>query len=395
MMENQNNKIKELLNKVEWTQEEKQWLSEYLGKSGDEELKSLLRQQFEMEANSTEVLHAGISDKMLRNIHERIGVVKPIKKTPALRIWALSISAACIVALVLFAYPMLTSNSLDKTPQALAKADPKNKTLAPGGSDVILTLADGSTIVLDDKQDGLLTNQGNTKVLKFKGKLVYNSTDASSKEVSYNTITTPAGGQYQVELPDGSLVWLNAGSSLRFPTAFTGSERRVEVSGEAYFEVARMVTMPFTVKVNKSEVQVLGTKFNIMAYEDEAMVKTTLLHGEVKFVNGSSNTILNPGQQTQLSKAGKVKVLSGVDVDEVMAWKNGMFDFEGADLETVARHLSRWYDVEMVFDKKNDDLFYAKIPRETKLKDVLKALELTGKVHFTIQGKKIMVKPFN
>jgi ferric-dicitrate binding protein FerR (iron transport regulator) len=189
-------------------------------------------------------------------------------------------------------------------------------------------------------------------------------------------------------LPDGSLVWLNAGSSLHFPTAFVGKQRRVEVTGEAYFEVKKNVSMPFAVKVNNAEVQVLGTKFNVMAYKDETALKTTLFSGEVKFVFGDNNSIIKPGQQTQLSKNGRIKVLSGIDLDEVIAWKNGMFDFQGADLVTVTRQLSRWYGVELIFDKKNDDIFYAKIPMDTKLKDALKALELTGKVRFVMEGRR-------
>jgi transmembrane sensor len=269
----------------------------------------------------------------------------------------------------------------------------KNDVL-PGGDKAILTLADGSTIVLDDAQNGALTQQGNTKVIKLGGKLAYDPAGSGSTEVVYNTISTPRGGQYQIELPDGSQVWLNAASSLRFPTAFAGKERRVEISGEAYFEVAKNRSMPFVVRVNGAEVQVLGTHFNVMAYQEEDVVKTTLLEGAVQFVSGNSTSLLKPGQQSQLTKEGKVKVVSGIDVDEVMAWKNGMFHFENVDIETIMQQLSRWYDVEVVFKSKNTrEQFVVEMPRSSKLSDVLRVLELTGDIKFEIEGKKVIVSP--
>ncbi|MDB5087420.1 MAG: FecR family protein, partial [Mucilaginibacter sp.] len=209
----------------------------------------------------------------------------------------------------------------------------------------------------------------------------------------YNTVSTPRGGHYQVILPDGSQVWLNAASSIRFPTAFTDKERKVEISGEAYFEVAKNKALPFVVKVNSSEVRVFGTHFNVMAYTDEAAIKTTLLEGSVQFSNGSASCMLKPGEQSELTKSGQVKVISGVDVDNAIAWKNNMFDFENTDIESVMRQLSRWYDVDVVYNKKVNDRFFAEIPSSSKLSEVLKALELTGKVNFDIQGRKIIINP--
>jgi transmembrane sensor len=268
----------------------------------------------------------------------------------------------------------------------------KNDVL-PGGDKAILTLADGSTIVLDHAQNGTLTEQGATKVIKLGGKLAYDPTGAGSTEIVYNTITTPKGGQYQIELPDGSQVWLNAASSLRFPTAFAGKERRVEISGEAYFEVAKNKNMPFVVSVNGAEVQVLGTHFNIMAYKEEKAVKTTLLEGSVRFVSGNNTSLLKPGQQSQLSKEGQVKVISSVDVDEVMAWKNGMFYFKNADIETVMRQLSRWYDVDIEYQGEiKPKKFGGEIQRDLNLSEVLEGLKETG-IHFQIEGKKLIVLP--
>jgi transmembrane sensor len=265
--------------------------------------------------------------------------------------------------------------------------------VSPGGDKATLTLADGSTLVLDGAQNGVLAQQGSAKVIKLDGKLSYDPTTKNPKEVVYNMISTPKGGQYQLELPDHSLVWLNATSSVRFPTSFVEKERRVEITGEAYFEIAKNGDKPFVVTINNAEVQVLGTHFNVNAYVDEDDVKTTLLEGAVKFVNGSNTSILKPGQQSQLTKNGAVKIVSDVDVDKVVAWKNGLFDFDNAGIETIMRQLSRWYNVDIEYNGKPDDLFIAEMRRNIKLSDALKALELTGKVRFEIEGKKIIVMP--
>jgi transmembrane sensor len=302
-------------------------------------------------------------------------------------------AAACIIGVIAFGTLLLIRSEPKKEIARSKNSKPNKNDIPPGGNNALLTLADGTTIVLDVAQNGVLAQQGNTKVIKLNGKLDYSANSSATKEIVYNTISTPRGGQFQVELPDGSQVWLNAASSLRFPTSFVGKVRRVEISGEAYFEVAKNKAMPFIVRVNDAEIQVLGTHFNVMAYNDEATLKTTLLEGAVKFVKEGINTMLKPGQQSQLTKEGQLKVVNDVDLTKVVAWKNGFFDFEGSDLETVAKQLSRWYDVEVIYDRKIDDLFYAKIPRNTKLSVVLKALELTGKVHFQIQGRKIIIIP--
>jgi ferric-dicitrate binding protein FerR (iron transport regulator) len=190
------------------------------------------------------------------------------------------------------------------------------------------------------------------------------------------------------------LVWLNAASSLHFPTAFAGKERRVEITGEAYFEVAVNKTMPFIVSIQGAEIQVLGTHFNVMAYKDEAMLNTTLLEGSIKFVKGNSNSLLKPGQQSQLAKSGAIKVVNNVNVEEVIAWKNGNFHLEDADLNTVMRQISRWYDVEIVYpDKVTNELYYLEMPRSSTLADILKVLELAGNIHFQIDGSKVIVLP--
>ncbi|MBS1665582.1 MAG: FecR domain-containing protein [Bacteroidetes bacterium] len=263
------------------------------------------------------------------------------------------------------------------------------------GNKATLKLADGTVVALDDAKNGELAKQGGSKVIKIDGKLAYSA--SSVDEVLYNTISTPRGGQYQVELADGTIVWLNAASSLHFPTAFKGKERSVEITGEAYLEVAKNKDKPFVVVVNGSRIEVLGTSFNVSAYADERQLTTTLLEGSVKFVNGDNETLLAPGQQSRLSN-GRVKRVDNVDVNAVIAWKNGMFHFENATIETIMNQLARWYDVDLVYEdggfqnKRMGDVLHADIPRDTKLDDVLKALEIACKAKFQIEDKKIIIK---
>jgi transmembrane sensor len=278
--------------------------------------------------------------------------------------------------------------------------------IPPGTEKAILTLANGSTIVLDSARDGLLGQQGKSKLLKFKnGQIAYQSLDPKKEKlesplVGYNTVRTPRGGQYQVLLADGSSVWLNAASSLRFPTSFSGRSREVELTGEAYFEVAKNPAMPFKVHIAFSEkdaqgmdVQVLGTHFNINAYPDESAVKTTLLEGSVKVTRGDEYSLLEPGNQSQVDRSGNMKFIAASNVEEAVAWKNGMFNFKSADIETIMRQISRWYDVDISYQKPVSERFYAEISRNTNISNVIKMLELTGGVHFGIEGKKIIVAP--
>ncbi|MEI6946439.1 FecR family protein [Paraflavisolibacter sp. H34] len=391
-MEGLKNKLEQLLAKEEWTPEEKQWLLHYLESPETDALKELMRERFEA-ATATPAMDPAVSEHLLQQLHQRLGLEPPVKQAPVLRLrwWKIAAAAAVVGLLLLGASRWWGPGAEKKITAKHIFRDSQD--VAPGGQKAVLTLADGSTIVLDDAQNGDLARQGTTKIIKVGGKLDYNQAGTSPKEVLFNTITTPRGGQYQVELPDGSLVWLNAASSLRFPTAFAGRERRVEITGEAYFEITKNAALPFVLAVGGSEVQVLGTHFNVMAYSEEATLKTTLLEGSVKFVSGGHTSLLRPGQQAQRTKAGDVNVVSGVNLEEVMAWKNGLFHFEKADIEAVMRQLARWYDVDVEFkNKKAFDPLYAEIPRTSKLSDVLRALELSGSAHFRIEGKKILVQ---
>lgn len=268
-------------------------------------------------------------------------------------------------------------------------ADPQ-----PGGNKAQLTLADGSIILLDGTANGLLAEQGTAKIIKkADGQLLYDVTGAPTTDILYNTLSTPRGGQYNITLPDGSKVWLNSASTIIYPTSFNGKERKVEILGEAYFEVAKDATKPFRVKMNEMEVEVLGTHFNINGYQDESFVRTTLLEGKVKVRSGAVENLLNPGQQAQLGKNGNIKLLKNVNVEEVMAWKDGNFQFEDADIYSVMRQLARWYDLEVAYSGRLTKHFVGSISRDVNLSQVLTMLQQTGEVKFSREGKKIIVSP--
>jgi ferric-dicitrate binding protein FerR (iron transport regulator) len=298
-------------------------------------------------------------------------------------------------AIVLFLLGTTTYLWLNRTPHNIARTEnpsnPFKNDVLPGGNKATLTLANGSSIILDSAANGTLAQQGNAKVLKTaNGQLAYNTDNEKPAEVLYNTLATPRGGQYQLVLPDGSKVWLNAASSIRYPTAFTGKQRGVEITGEAYFEVAKNAAMPFMVKANGMEVKVLGTHFNVNAYDDETMVKTTLLEGAVRITKGVATAILKPGQQAQLIN-DQLLTINNADVEEAMAWKNGKLVFKQAAIKTIMRQAARWYDVEVVYKGKIEDTYTIDVPRTVPASQLFRLLEQSGGVHFIIEGKKITV----
>jgi len=339
-------------------------------------------------------------DDIGRGIKERIDNSKG-KTTPVIYRQTWFRAAAVILVLLLgaaFFYlrqPVADKQLAEKTTTPQAPV-----VVVPGGNKALLTLADGSTIILDSASNGVLSTQGNIEVKKMEngllaykvnGKILYED-DAAF----YNTITTPRGGQYKVTLSDGTAVWLNAASSIRFPVYFTGNERVVEVTGETYFEVAKNATKPFKVKTVNQEVEVLGTHFNINAYEDEASIKTTLLEGKVKVtVPGKSATqparFLQPGQQSGISKSGQINVISNADTEEAVAWIKGRFQFENTDLRSMLRQFARWYDVEVEYRGPVDLYFTGQLTRNEQVTKVFKQLELTGEVHFRMEGRKVIV----
>lgn len=305
--------------------------------------------------------------------------------------WWRIAAAAAILLFVAGSYWLISNNKKSSAPPTIAKtsADDVN----PGSYKAQLTLSDGSNIILDSAASGELAKQGNTSVINKDGQLVYKPRIGSQESVVYNTIATNKGEMYSFILADGSKIWLNSGSSIHFPVAFIGKERRIEVTGEVYVKVAKNAAQPFIATCNGLEVRALGTEFNINAYGDEDNLRTTLIEGIVKVSKGTANTILKPGQQTQLNKSEQLSEPKNVDVNEIVAWKEGFFHFESADLKTILREFARWYDVEVVYEGAvSQDNYFVIISRNITLASVLRALQANG-VKFHIEGKKLIVQP--
>ncbi len=300
--------------------------------------------------------------------------------------------AACIIVVAGSVVLYLQTHFKNETHVAQKPIQRPKATIVPGGNKAVLVLADGSEVILDTAMNGTIAHNQTMRVIKLAdGQLAYSSLKKSAAAISSNTLSTPRGGQYSITLSDGTKVWLNSASSLRFPTAFAGLQRSVELRGEAYFEVAKNPSQPFTVKVNDMEVQVLGTHFNVMAYEDEETIKTTLLEGAVRVQKNNANAFLKPGQQAQVGQLGAIRIKEDADVEKAIAWKNGLFTFEGATIESVMRQLQRWYNIEVVHQEKITDHFTGTISRNVGIDKVFQMLELTGAVHFTIKGTQVIV----
>lgn len=336
-----------------------------------------------------------IRQRLMQTIRQEKVRRIPLYRQPRIR------AAAVILVLLTAGLLFFLQNNHEQKPvlSGTPKTTPPAEVL-PGGNKALLTLADGSTIILDSASNGLLSNQGNIRVEKLdNGLLAYrlNGKLVTEKDAAfYNTISTPRGGQYQVTLSDGTRVWLNAASSIRFPVMFTGAERLVEVTGETYFEVARNASRPFKVKAVNSVVEVLGTHFNINAYTDEASIRTTLLEGKVKVTAPGTDgkqvaRFLQPGQQSGISPAGGIAVLSNADTEEAVAWIKGRFQFNSTDLRSILRQIARWYDVEVEYRGAVDLHFTGQLTRNEEVKKVFEKLALTGEVHFRLEGRKVIV----
>jgi transmembrane sensor len=270
--------------------------------------------------------------------------------------------------------------------------------IRPGGNKAVLTLADGRTINLDSSANGVLAAQQNTTVSKLAaGQLTYKgSSNEKPLPLAFNTLSTPKAGQFALTLADGTRVWLNNASTLRYPVAFTGADRSVDLYGEAYFEVARDLAHPFRVVVHgaahrTSTVEVLGTAFNVMAYGDEPDERATLLSGSIRVTDAGHSTLLRPDQQSVLDDKGALHITPRVNVQEVIAWKNGYFHFDHSSLENTMRQLARWYDIDVRYEgHATPQAFMGRIQRDLPLSVVLRGLE-NDQVHFTLQGRTLVV----
>ena len=300
------------------------------------------------------------------------------------RWWA----AAAILIMAIGSY-FIFFNKTEKKPE-IATVDTKD-VQAPSTTKATITLANGKIIYLDSINNGTISIENNVTVIKTAdGKIIYSG---NANEVVYNTLHNPRGSKViDMQLSDGSHVWLNAGSSVTYPVAFVGNERKVSITGEAYLDVTHNPAMPFKLKKGEMEVTVLGTKFNVNAYDDEADIKVTLLEGSVKVSNGPANGILKPGQQAQVGR--DIKIVSNVDLEEVMAWKNGKFQFgEKADIGMIMRQIARWYDVDVEYKGTFTKHFGGSISREVNVSQVLKVLQTTGNVNYKVEGRKVTVMP--
>ena len=400
------------------TEEEHELFIEWLNTAPLNEVQRIIdKYQFVVQRNLNEepMLHPQLANRIEAGIDElekKDQQTKPVKTLwPSFKKIA-SVAAALIIIASITTYFLLTPGNKQ---QLITKAKPvSGKTvIPPGGNKAILTLADGSHIILGDAQNGILAKQANIDIRKATGgKIIYNTANLLSANAPalYNTITTPRGGQYQVTLSDGSKVWLNAASSLKFPAAFSNNERVVELTGEAYFEVAKLTgptvaghegsRIPFKVITSNQTVEVLGTHFNINAYADEATINTTLLEGSVKVVQLKTNNsqLLKPGQQARVG--AKFQVLD-VDATQAIAWKNGYFIFSHEDITSIMRQVSRWYDVNIQYeDNVTQEGFIGTISKFKDVAQVLDMLQLTGAVHFKTENdpaepgkKRIVVMP--
>lgn len=315
--------------------------------------------------------------------------------------WA---AASIVVLLGLGAYLWLRPGAGPKTdPTQVATVTPD---VEPGRNGAILTLADGSKVQLDNMNKGTIAVESGTSVKLEDGQITYGKGPGTASEVRYNIMSTPKGRQFTVVLPDGTKVWLNAASSLKYPTSFSGTERKVEVKGEAYFEVAKNAAMPFRALVNNSTViEVLGTAFNINSYDDDDEIRATLVEGAVRVITDNNaeskikTVVLKPGQQAKITAGeksrGALTIIDNADIGKVIAWKNGLFNFNGVKLKDAMQQLARWYDIEIIYEKGivPDIQFYGEVSRDVSLAGLLKGLEGAG-VRFRIEeGKRLVVYP--
>ena len=301
-----------------------------------------------------------------------------------------SYAAAAILLFFVAGYFLLNKTLNNTKKQPPIAAQPVKKDIPAGRQGAVLTLSNGQRIILDSTGDGVLTQEAGVQVIRKGGELSYGG---NTNEVLYNQIVTPRGRKWQLTLSDGTKVWLNAASSVRYPINFVGRERMVEVSGETYFEVAPDKNRPFRINIaGKGKIEVLGTRFDVNAYDDEDAIRTTLLEGSVKMIRGESTRLLSPGQQAVLGNGtDDIKVINDANIDEVMAWKNGRFIFSDMDLKSIMRQLTRWYDVDVVYEGKVPEIRVGGIiHNNVYLSTVMEFLGDNG-VHYKIEGKKITI----
>ena len=360
-------------------------IEKYINGTATSEEEDMLREWYRSQANNTAEVEIGgidegdqIKQRILQSLREHIAAEKQVPATRQ-HIWkTVAIAATALLVGTLGVYLWLIKpNIIDR--ENINKTVQTAQDIAPGTNKATLTLADGSVIELDRAATGNLAEQGGTQIMKLdSGQLAY-TTDSYGPTIAvtqYNVLATPRGGQYAITLPDGSKVWLNAASSLRFPAAFTGKERLVELAGEGYFEVAKDATKPFRVIAGGTVVEALGTAFNVNAYSDEAAVNATLVEGKVKVSKGKAVALLQPGQAAVVKEGDAISTIAA-DVETATAWKEGFFKLTMADLQKVMRQVARWYDVEVIFE--NNELekvkFFGVLDKSQSIQEILETIK--------------------
>ncbi|MBO9731522.1 MAG: FecR domain-containing protein [Chitinophaga sp.] len=326
-------------------------------------------------------------DDVAANMLQQIMQTQPtVTRARVMPVWKrAAIAAGILGAISIAGYKLYNKSSADHMPMASSHPAPAKNQHAR------LVLGDNSVIDLEKDDTSTLAVQTGVSINRQGNLLSYNSTHSIHPTV--NTIYTNKGGTYQVILPDGTKAWLNAASSIRFPTAFTDSTREVTIQGEVYFEIAAQANQPFIVKTNTMKIAVLGTHFNVMAYEEENNICTSLLEGAVNILSGTSVKRLLPGQQALVNREHAGISISNADVNNAIAWKEGRFEFNG-NIQAIMRELARWYDIQVVYEGSvTDRAFAASFSRQEGLPEILQQLELTGSIHFNIAGNTVTVGP--
>jgi len=392
-MDNINHRTSYLFNlyyKKQATQAEIDELFLLLNNLNDEQLSQLMQANWDNTGNDETLFTPEKSEFILNDIFQKSDTGDQPVKLKHSTVWGWGKIAA--LAIITLSIGLLIVKKSTRKIETVNKAKVVHDAL-PGDNRAILTLSNGDKIALDNSAKGIVVTQGNIAIVKSKkGCINYKATNiASTNAIAFNTITTPKGGQYQVILPDGSKVWLNALSSLKFPTQFTGNERRVEITGEAYFEVAKNAQMPFIVKTEREEVKVLGTHFDVMDYKSEGVLKTTLLEGSILLTTAKSAHVLKPGNQAMMDDLNDLRIIQDVDVDQVVAWKDGFFQFKDTDIKEIMSQAERWYDVDVSYlGNIPTKQFTGKISRNVNLSEMLGMFKYAG-INFSIEGKKITI----
>lgn len=392
--------------RVELSQEEQRQLDDWLNVSDDN--KAILSQIMDEHrlAADLKIIQSipteAIWNKLQGELQLQGGMVRLMnRKAGKRRYWMYAAAAAVLLAIAIPVYRW--QMHADKS-QLAQQEIPKKFDLPPASNKATLTLADGTTIVLSDSVHGVIGQQsGSTINVKGNGEVAYTPSGSNANAANeFNTIRTPKGGQMHLVLPDETHVWLNAASSITYPTAFTGKERRVTITGEGYFEVASNKDKPFFVQTNKCVVQVLGTHFNVDTYEDDDESKITLLEGKVRLktdeksggIANAKDVDLSPGEQAVMANGNDnsaINVVAHADIDKAMDWRNGLFNFDGVHLHALMRELSRWYDLDVEYEKGVPDIqFGGGMSRSVPLSEVLKGLEKMG-VHFRIESERKLI----